>query len=123
MSSHIKGIKWRRQAECNDATTQMRVGNKERFADAVLNRMKKQKKKNRTNNLRRRLVGSRDDHVMFFDGNVAESHSSKRENLKKCCKDAQYSHGYINPVRLVDKASTSEGWRPIISVYVYFPHT
>jgi hypothetical protein len=70
-TSHTKGIEeGRRQADCSDATTDMRVGNKERFAKALLNRMNKPKK-SKTNNLRRRLVGSTDDHVMFCYGNVA----------------------------------------------------
>ena len=71
---------WSRKADCNDAITDKRVGNKERFANALLNRMKKPKKKGRTINLRRCLVVSCDDHVMCFEGNVAESHSSTREN-------------------------------------------
>jgi hypothetical protein len=81
MSSHTKGIEeWSRQADCNDAITEMRVGSKERLANALLNAMKKPEK-SITNNHLRRLVGSSDDHVRCCGGNVAESHSSERENL------------------------------------------
>lgn len=52
-----------RQADCYGAITYMRVGSKERFANSLLNRMKKPGKK-MYNNLLRRLVGSSGDHVM-----------------------------------------------------------
>jgi hypothetical protein len=82
VSSRTKWIeKWSRQADCNDAITDMRVGSKECFANALLNGMKKPEKN--TTTLLRRLDGSGDDHVMCFDCNMAESHSSKRDNLKK----------------------------------------
>jgi len=44
MSSRTKGIERSRQDDCNDTVTDMRVGSKERFANALMNRMKKPEK-------------------------------------------------------------------------------